>query len=547
MNRPEQVGASAMPLLQVRGLRVAFGSREVVHGLDFELAAGEKLALVGESGSGKTVSALSLLRLLPQASVSGSVSLDGRELLDLPQAELRALRGGQVAYVFQEPMSALNPLLTLGQQIAEVLQLHKALVGEQAKGRVLELLTAVGLPDPAAAARAYPHQLSGGQRQRGLIAMALASEPRLLVADEPTTALDASLRLQMLALLDEMRLRLRLAVLIITHDLNLVRRFADRVIVMRQGRIVEQGSVAQVFGDPQQSYTRELLDSAPRRELPDEAGARQPGLPPCLTTQGLQVSYPVARPGWRGWFGHGQRVALAGLTLSLQAGRTLGVVGESGSGKSTLALAALGLLPSTGGLRVFGREWRSLKGQLLRRQRSRVQVVFQDPFSSLSPRLTLEQIVAEGLLVHEPGWSAQQRRARVLEVLRDVGLFGGIPEAEQQRWLQRYPHEFSGGQRQRIAIARALVVGPELLVLDEPTSALDVTVQRQVLDLLLRLQRERGLAYLLITHDLGVVWALAHEVAVLRAGQLVELGAAGQVLREPAQPYTRELLQASGL
>ena len=551
MSRSEQAVAQASgqtePLLQVRGLRVAFGGREVVHGIDFELAAGEKLALVGESGSGKTVSALSLLRLLPQAGVSGTVRLNGRELLQLPEAELRGLRGSQVAYVFQEPMSALNPLLTLGAQVAEVLQLHKGLAGAQASARVLHLFASVGLPDPAAAARAYPHQLSGGQRQRALIAMALASEPRLLVADEPTTALDASLRLQMLALLDEMRVRLGLAVLIITHDLNLVRRFADRVLVLQQGRMVEQGSVARVFADPQQDYTRLLLDSAPRRELNDDAEAAAPGPAPCLQTDALQVSYPVARPGWRGWFGRGRHVALEGLTLCLQPGRTLGVVGESGSGKSTLALAALGLLPCEGGLSVFGRDWQDLKGTALRRQRSRIQVVFQDPYSSLSPRLTLEQIVAEGLLVHEPDLKGPQRRSRVLEALREVGLFSGLDAAEQQRWLQRYPHEFSGGQRQRIAIARALVVGPELLVLDEPTSALDVTVQRQVLDLLLRLQRERGLAYLLITHDIGVVWALAHEVAVLRAGRLVESGPAARVLREPARAYTRELLLASGL
>ncbi len=546
MNRLEQVTLQA-PLLQVQGLRVAFGGREVVCGIDFELAAGEKLALVGESGSGKTVSALSLLRLLPQASVTGSVRLQGQELLQLPESGLRALRGGQVAYVFQEPMSAFNPLLTLGAQIVEVVELHQGLVGEQARARVLELLAAVGLPDAVAAARAYPHQLSGGQRQRALIAMALASEPVLLVADEPTTALDASLRLQMLALLDEMRLRLGLAVLIITHDLNLVRRFADRVLVLQQGRCVEQGRVAQVFGQPQQDYTRLLLDSVLQRELVHDADATAPDLAPCLQTDSLRVSYPVARPGWRGWFGRGQRVVLEGLTLSLQPGRTLGVVGESGSGKSTLALAALGLLPCEGGLSVFGRDWKSLNREALRRQRRRIQVVFQDPYSSLSPRLTLEQIVAEGLLVHEPRLTASQRRARVLGALRDVGLFAGLPPADELRWLQRYPHEFSGGQRQRIAIARALVVGPELLVLDEPTSALDATVQRQMLDLLLRLQRERGLAYLLITHDIGVVRAMAHEVAVLRAGRLVEFGRARQVLDAPAQAYTRELLQASGL
>ncbi len=547
MNLSIESGPGAAPLLKVRGLRVAFGEREVVHGLDFELAAGEKLALVGESGSGKTVSSLSLLRLLPQASVSGSVRLEGRELLQLPEAELRMLRGGQVAYVFQEPMNALNPLLTLGDQIAEVLHLHKRLAGEQARARVLELLASVGLPDPQAAARAHAHQLSGGQRQRVLIAMALASEPRVLVADEPTTALDASLRLQMLALLDEMRERLGLAVLIITHDLPLVRRFADRVLVLQHGRMVEQGSVVQVFGAPTQDYTRELLDSMPQRKLPSLSMEGLSDAVPCLRTEALRVSYSVPRPGWRGWFGSGSRTALEQLTLSLLPGRTLGVVGESGSGKSTLALAALGLLPCAGGQALFGQDWRQLSAREQRRLRRRVQVVFQDPFSSLSPRLNLEQIVAEGLQVHEPGLPLSQRRARVLQALRDVGLLAGLSLAEEQRWLLRYPHEFSGGQRQRIAIARALIVGPELLVLDEPTSALDVTVQRQVLELLQRLQRERGLAYLLITHDIGVVWAMAHEVAVLRAGRLLEYGPAEQVLRAPAQDYTRELLQASGL
>jgi microcin C transport system ATP-binding protein len=409
MKRSLQAGPDAAPLLQVRGLRIEFGGRVVVHGLDFELAAGEKLALVGESGSGKTVSALSLLRLLPSAQVSGSVRLDGRELLQLPEAELRQLRGGQVAYVFQEPMSALNPLLTLGAQIAEVLQLHQGLKGEQARARVLDLMASVGLPDPAAAARAYPHQLSGGQRQRALIAMALASEPRLLVADEPTTALDASLRLQMLALLDEMRVRLGLAVLIITHDLPLVRRFADRVLVMQQGRMVEQGSVEQVFAVPQQAYTRELLDSIPQRQQLPQPVAGPQALAPCLSTEDLRVSYPVPRPGWRGWFGSGRRVALEPLTLALRPGCTLGVVGESGSGKSTLALAALGLLPCEGKLGLFGQDWRELKAAAQRRLRRRVQVVFQDPFSSLSPRLNLEQIVSEGLQGREHADAALHR------------------------------------------------------------------------------------------------------------------------------------------
>ncbi|MEO0003674.1 MAG: nickel import ATP-binding protein NikE [Pseudomonadota bacterium] len=544
---PQAALASLPPLLDVRELRVSLGGREVVHGIDFSLEPGEKLAIVGESGSGKTVSALSLLRLLPQARLSGSVRLQGRELLTLAEPELRVLRGSAVAYVFQEPMSALNPLLTLGQQIAEVLQLHRGLAGASARDRVLALLESVGLPDPLARARAYPHQLSGGQRQRALIAMALASEPRLLVADEPTTALDASLRLQMLALLDEMRQRLGLAVLIITHDLNLVRRFADRVLVMKDGLVVEQGAVEAVFAAPRQPYTRTLLDSLPRRELAPADPATGSDQPACLDAVGLRVAYPVALPGWRGWFMRGRQLALEGVDLRLEPGQTLGVVGESGSGKTTLALAALGLLPHQGRLRVLGQDWLDLKRPELRRLRRCVQVVFQDPYASLSPRLTLEQIVAEGLRVHEPGLSRAERLERVLAALREVGLLAGLSPAEQQAWLQRYPHEFSGGQRQRIAIARALVIEPQLIVLDEPTSALDVTVQQQVIALLLRLQRERGLSYLLITHDLAVVWAMAHQVTVLRSGRVVEQGSAEAVLRAPRMPYTRGLIQASGL
>ncbi len=535
------------PLLEVRDLRVSLGGRELVHGIDFSLDAGEKLAIVGESGSGKTVMALSLLRLLPQARLTGSVRLQGVELLELDEPGLRALRGGAVAYVFQEPMSALNPLLTLGDQVAEVLQLHKGLTGRPAATRVCELLDSVGLPDPAAAARAYPHQLSGGQRQRALIAMALASEPRLLVADEPTTALDAHLRLQMLALIEELRQRLGLAVLIITHDLHLVRRFADRVLVMQAGRVVEQGAVDRLFAAPSQPYTRQLLDSLPCRDLPPDATAQSPGVPASLEILALRVSYPVPLPGWRGWFRRGSRLAIDGIDLCLPPGCTLGVVGESGSGKSTLALAVLGLLPYQGRLSVLGQSWDGCKGAALRQLRRRVQVVFQDPYSSLSPRLTLEQIVGEGLQVHEPALPAAARRVRVLDALREVGLLAGLSPAQQLSWLQRYPHEFSGGQRQRIAIARALIVQPELIVLDEPTSALDVTVQQQVIALLLRLQRERGLSYLLITHDLAVVWAMAHQVAVLRAGRLVEQGPAESVLRTPRTPYTTTLIEASGL
>lgn len=537
--------ARASPLLSVRGLRIAFGGRPVVHGIDFDVGAGEKVALVGESGSGKTVSALSLLRLLPDAHVTGDVRFDGQPLLTLPERALRGLRGDAVAYVFQEPMSALNPLYPVGEQIAEVLRLKRALLPREAWARAVEWLADVGIDDAPRRARQYPHQLSGGQRQRAMIAMALAGEPRLLVADEPTTALDASLRLQILALLHDLQRRLGLAVLLITHDLNLVRRFADRVVVMEQGRVVEAGPVAGVFEAPAHPYTVRLLGSRPVRSAALQAAGPVQAAPPCLVLEDVGVTYRVPRPGWRGWFRAGAFAAVRGVSACLAPGRTLGVVGESGSGKSTLALAVLGLLPAHGHLRVMGRTWQG--GAADRALRRDVQVVFQDPFSSLSPRLTVEQIVEEGLRVHEPGLSAAERRTRVVAALQEVGLLpADAASAETAAWLQRYPHEFSGGQRQRIAIARALIVRPRLLVLDEPTSALDVTVQRQVIELLLRLQRERGLSYLLITHDVDVVWAMAHEVLVLRAGAVVEAGPAEQVLRAPREVYTRQLLDSAG-
>ena len=538
------------PLLQVRALSVAFAGLEVVHGIDFELAAGERLALVGESGSGKTVSALSLLRLLPEAEVGGSALLQGRDLLRLSERELRGVRGDEVACIFQEPMTALNPLYTVGNQIGEILTLKKGLSARQAEARIVELLAATGMPEPERRARAYPHQLSGGQRQRAMIAMALASEPRLLIADEPTTALDASLRTQMLELLGTLQQRLGMALLLITHDLHLVRQFADRVLVLERGHLVEQGPVAQVFEQAQHPYTRKLLGSRPKRDFGPPPPL--PEAPPVLRARQLAVAYEVPRPGLAGWFRRGRFEAVRGVEFELPPGRTLGVVGESGSGKSTLALAALGLLRHQGELQIMGEAWGEpgmgparANTPRLRRLRRQVQVVFQDPFSSLSPRLNIEQIVGEGLLVHEPHLSVPQRRERVLQALREVGLLPESgPQAELLRWLQRYPHEFSGGQRQRIAIARALIVQPRLLVLDEPTSALDVTVQQQVLELLLRLQREHHLSYLLITHDLDVIWALAHQVLVLQSGAVVEQGSAEQVLQLPQHPYTQSLVQA---
>jgi len=533
---------NAQVLLDVKNLSVSFGAQEVVHGIDFSINAGEKLALVGESGSGKTVSALSLLRLVHNADVTGTALLNGRDLLAMTEHQLRGVRGDEVSIIFQEPMSALNPLYSVGDQIGEVVQLKKGLTPRQALASTIELLASTGIPEPARRATAFPHQLSGGQRQRAMIAMALASAPKLLLADEPTTALDVSLRGQILDLLADLQRQHGMAVLLITHDLNLVRRFADRVAVMEQGHLVEQGAVAEVFTAPQHRYTRMLLASKPERDV-EEAPAPS-DREPVLQARGLRVVYPVPLPGLRGWFKKGEFVAVQGADLEIAVGQTLGVIGESGSGKSTLALAALGLLPHQGSLSVTGSDWQQAKQRGdARTLRQRIQVVFQDPFSSLSPRMTIEQIVGEGLLVHQPGLSAAERRERVVKALADVGLVDD--PARGGDWLQRYPHEFSGGQRQRLAIARALIVEPRLLVLDEPTSALDVTVQKQVLALLQRLQRERGLSYLLITHDVDVIRAMAHEVVVMKDGAVVESGHVQQVLQNPVHPYTRVLVQAA--
>jgi len=535
------------PLIDVRGLRVSFGSAEVVHGIDFHIAPGEKLALVGESGSGKTVTALSLLRLVQNADLSGVATLSNatgggaRDLLSISERELRGIRGKEIAMIFQEPMTALNPLYPVGEQIGEVLELHEGLSARAAQAAAVQLLADTGIAEPARRARSYPHQLSGGQRQRAMIAMALACKPRLLLADEPTTALDVTLRAQILGLLADLQRRYGMAVLLITHDLNLVRRFADRVAVMENGHIVEHGAVTTVFDAPQHPYTRKLIDSRPVREVQPPPSEPEVATTPVLETSAMRVSYPVPRPGWRGWLGRGEFVAVQGADLRIARGETLGVVGESGSGKSTLALAALGLLPHRGHLRVAGQPWSG--GAANRALRRIVQVVFQDPFSSLSPRFTVEQIVGEGLKVHAAHLDETTRRDRVLAVLADVGLL----ESQFPALLQRYPHEFSGGQRQRIAIARALIVDPKLLVLDEPTSALDVTIQKQVLGLLQRLQRERGLSYLLITHDVDVIRAMAHRVLVMKDGAVLESGDVLQVLDAPQNPYTRALVAAAEL
>jgi microcin C transport system ATP-binding protein len=538
------------PLLEVRGLSVSFAGTEVVHGIDFSMAPGERVALVGESGSGKTVSALSLLRLVANAKLGGQALFKGQDLLAMPEPELRALRGRDIAMIFQEPMTALNPLMTVGDQIAEVLALKTALSNTQMAQKVIELLAETGIPEPARRARAFPHQLSGGQRQRVMIAMALACQPKLLLADEPTTALDVSLRGQILELLVRLQQSHGMAVLLITHDLNLVRRFADRIIVMENGSVVEQGSTPEVFAKPQHAYTQRLIASRPVRDAVEGGGDvrlksdLQEAKQTVMSAKGVRVVYPTSLAGMRGWFKHGEFVAVQGANFDVLPGQTLGVMGESGSGKSTLALAALGLLPFQGELKIAGDAWsaNAARNKALRRQ---VQVVFQDPFSSLSPRMTVEEIVGEGLGVHAPELSKNARQQRVMTALRDVGL-GTVDDAAMVQTLQRYPHEFSGGQRQRLAIARALIIQPGMLVLDEPTSALDVTVQKQVLQLLQKLQRDRGLSYLLITHDVDVIRAMAHVVLVMKDGAVVESGPVDQVLAQPQHEYTRILVSAAG-
>jgi microcin C transport system ATP-binding protein len=527
------------PLLDVKDLRISFAGKEVVHGIDFSIAPGEKLALVGESGSGKTITALSLLRLVQNAEVQGSAVFQSPkgevELLGMPERLLRGIRGQDIAMIFQEPMTALNPLFTVGNQIEEILALKQGLGQSLRAQAAIKLLADTGITEPERRANCFPHQLSGGQRQRAVIAMALACQPKLLLADEPTTALDVTVRSQILQLLGDLQRKNGMAVLMITHDLNLVRRFADRIAVMENGVIVEQGAVQAVFASPQHAYTRKLMDSKPTRDV-QEASVNT-DLPAVMQAKDLRVSYPVSLPGFKGWFKTGKFVAVQGASFNIPAGQTLGVIGESGSGKSSLALAALGLHPSRGDLRIAGLLW-SKNASNNKTMRKAVQVVFQDPFSSLSPRMTVEHIVGEGLAVHQPNIKGVVLQQRVVQALGEVGML----DAQFPGLLQRYPHEFSGGQRQRIAIARALMVEPQLLVLDEPTSALDVTIQKQILQLLQRLQRERGLSYLLITHDIDVIRAMAHQVMVLKDGVVLEAGPLVQIMESPQNPYTRILV-----
>jgi microcin C transport system ATP-binding protein len=524
-----------MSLLEARNLSIDFGTRRVVDRVSFTLDAGEKLALVGESGSGKTVTALSLLRLVEAARLSGEIQFDGKDVLQMAAPALQRMRGRDIAVIFQEPMTALNPIYTVGRQIAEALELHMGMNGVQAHAGAVAALERVGISEPESRARSYPHQLSGGQRQRAVIAMALACNPRLLIADEPTTALDVSIRIQILDLIDKLRSESGMALLLITHDLNLVRRFSERVAVMERGVIVEQGRTDEVTQRPQHAYTQKLLNSRPERVV------SPPGTGCVVSAQRVQVDYPTRLPGFKGWFKKGKFAAVRDVDFELAPGETLGVIGESGSGKTTLALAVLNLLVSQGDIQIGGTPWLGADANARRALRRKIQVVFQDPLSSLSPRLTVEAIVGEGLEIHEPALNAAQRRARVMQALLDVGL---SENDKVEPLLNRYPHEFSGGQRQRIAIARALIVNPQVVVLDEPTSALDVTIQKQVLELLAGLQRKYGLSYILVTHDIDVVRAMAHRVMVMKDSCVVESGSFDDIVTHPQSDYTRTLVAA---
>ncbi|NMA97073.1 MAG: ABC transporter ATP-binding protein [Phyllobacteriaceae bacterium] len=520
------------PLLSVRDLSVHFGVFTAVKGVSFDIAPGETLALVGESGSGKSVTALSVLKLQPaSATITGSIRFDGNELVGASDAELRAVRGNEVGMIFQEPMSSLNPVHTIGRQIGEVLAVHQGMRATAARARTIELLDAVGIPDPASRLDDYPHQLSGGQRQRVMIAMAIANNPKLLIADEPTTALDVTVQAQILDLLKDLQKQFGMAVLFITHDLAIVKKIADRVCVMTNGEIVESGPVGEIFADPKHDYTKKLLAAAPKGNplVPAEDA------PAVAEVDDLKVWFPIKRGILRRTVGHIR--AVDGVSLSIRKGETLGVVGESGSGKSSLGYALLRLIPSKGRIVVLGQDVQSRSWRDLRPLRKHMQIVFQDPFGSLSPRMSVSQIVEEGLLVHQPQVSAEERLKKVAAALEEVGL--------DVSTAARYPHEFSGGQRQRIAIARALVLEPELVVLDEPTSALDVSIQAQVIDLLRAVQERRGLSYLFISHDLKVVRALAHRLIVMRHGKVVEEGLARDVFAAPKEDYTRQLMAAA--
>jgi microcin C transport system ATP-binding protein len=530
--------AGYQKLLEVKDLSVAFrqGQRETlaVDRVSFEIKKGETIALVGESGSGKSVTALSVLKLLPYPAArhpSGAIRFKGRELLGLSEDEIRHVRGNDITIIFQEPMTSLNPLHTIEKQIGEILLLHQGLAGEAARKRTVELLTQVGIPDPETRLASYPHQLSGGQRQRVMIAVALANEPDLLIADEPTTALDVTVQAQILSLLKQLQTRLGMAMLFITHDLGIVRKLADTVCVMKEGKVVETGPVERVFTAPEHPYTRALLAAEPK---PDPAPINA-SAPVVVETKDLKVWFPVKRGVLRRVVGHIK--AVDGVSVAVRQGETLGIVGESGSGKTTLGLAILRLVSSEGPIVFLGDTIAGLTFRKMRPFRLHMQIVFQDPYGSLSPRMSVSDIIEEGLWVHHPNLTAGQREERVIRALRDVGL---DPDTRF-----RYPHEFSGGQRQRIAVARAIVLEPTFVVLDEPTSALDMLIQAQIVDLLRTLQKRRNLTYMFISHDLRVVAALASNLVVMRHGKVVEEGPAAELFARPKNDYTRALLAAA--
>jgi len=522
-------------VMEVRDLTVAFSqdgaSSQAVRNVSFDIRRGETVALVGESGSGKSVTALSTVSLLPEsAEVTGSIVYEGTEMVGAPEADLRRVRGNDISFIFQEPMTSLNPLHTLEKQLAESILLHQGLSGAAAREKILELLNKVGIVDPESRLKAYPHQLSGGQRQRVMIAMALANGPELLIADEPTTALDVTIQAQILELLADLKRAEGMSMLFITHDLGIVRKIADRVFVMKDGEIVERGETKTLFADPQHPYTKTLLSaesSGVPKPVPENAEV-------IATTKDLRIWFPIQRGLLKRTVGHVKAVNAA--SLSVRAGETVGVVGESGSGKTTLALAIMRLISSQGPITFLGRDIQGLGSGELRPLRAEMQIVFQDPYGSLSPRMTVEEIIAEGLTIHDID-NSRDRRDMVAEIMAEVGL---DPDT-----MYRYPHEFSGGQRQRIAIARAMILRPKLVVLDEPTSALDMTVQVQIVELLRHLQEKYGLAYLFISHDLKVVRALSHKVMVMKRGDVVEQGNADQIFDSPQTDYTRALMAAA--